>query len=54
MLKKKKLVKYVYKPNKSNIIKGVYKIIESIIKGSLKKEELKRHAIVMSLILILN
>ena len=39
---KKKLVKYVYKPNKSNIIKGVYKIIESIIKGSLKKEELKK------------
>lgn len=39
---KKKLVKYVYKPNKSNIIKGVYKIIENIIKGSLKKEELKK------------
>ena len=39
---KNKLIKYVCKPNKSNIIKGVYKIIESIIKASLKKDDLKK------------
>jgi hypothetical protein len=37
-----KLVSYVYKPNKSNIIKGVYKIIKKIIDSSLKDEDLKK------------
>jgi len=38
---KNKLVKYVYRANKSNSIKGVYKIISNIIKGKLKENELK-------------
>jgi len=38
---KNKLVKYVYRANKSNSIKGVYKIIGNIIKGKLKENELK-------------
>lgn len=38
--KNNKITKYVYKPNKSNIIKGVYNIIDSVIKGSLKRNQI--------------
>lgn len=39
---KNKTIIYVNKPNKSNIIKGVYNIIEQIIDGNLKENELKK------------
>ena len=40
--KKGKLVKYVYRPNKSNTITGVYKILRDLFNGNLKKDVLKK------------
>ena len=39
---KNKTVIYVNKPNKSNVIKGVYNIIEQILKSDVKEEEIKK------------
>jgi len=38
--KKRKLIKYVYRPNRTNIIKGIFKIISDILNGKLKKDVL--------------
>jgi hypothetical protein len=39
--RKGKIIKCVYKSNKSNIIKGVYKLLTPLIKGTLKVEDYK-------------
>lgn len=38
---KGKNIKYVYRVNKTNIIKGIFKIISNVIKGKIKEDELK-------------
>lgn len=38
VIQNNKIIKYVYKSNKSNIIKGVYNIIDDIIKGNILKD----------------
>ena len=40
--KKKKMIKYVNRPNKSNIIKGVYEIIEPLFNSKLTVDEFKK------------
>ena len=40
--KKGKKVKYVYRPNKSNIIKGVYKILKKTLNGNLDEKTLEK------------